>query len=41
MTFIAPLRDDQISAPWIIDGRINGELFTLYVVHSGEVGSAG
>jgi transposase len=31
MTFIAALRHDQISAPWVIDGPINGELFTLYV----------
>jgi transposase len=31
MTFIAALRYDRISAPWIIDGPINGELFTLYV----------
>nr|WP_249168168.1 IS630 family transposase [Bradyrhizobium elkanii] len=31
MTFIAALHHDQISAPWMIDGPINGELFTLYV----------
>ena len=31
MTFIAALRYDQISAPWVIDSPINGELFTLYV----------
>jgi transposase len=31
MTFIAALRHDRISAPWILDGPINGELFTLYV----------
>ncbi len=31
MTFIAALRHDRISAPWIIDSPINGELFTLYV----------
>jgi transposase len=31
MTFIAALRHDRISAPCIIDGPINGELFTLYV----------
>ncbi len=31
MTFIAGLRLDRISAPWIIDGPINGELFTIYV----------
>jgi transposase len=28
MTFIAALRHDRISAPWVIDGPINGELFT-------------
>jgi transposase len=31
MTFIAALRYDRISAPWVMDGPINGELFTLYV----------
>jgi DDE superfamily endonuclease len=31
MTFIAALRYDRISAPWVIDGPISGELFTLYV----------
>ncbi|MCK1636935.1 IS630 family transposase [Bradyrhizobium sp. 157] len=31
LTFIAALRYDRISAPWVIDGPINGELFTLYV----------
>ncbi|GLR87780.1 hypothetical protein GCM10007857_44910 [Bradyrhizobium iriomotense] len=31
MTFIAVLRYDRISGPWIIDGPIKGELFTLYV----------
>jgi hypothetical protein len=31
MTFIAALRYDRISAPWVIDGPITGELFTLYV----------
>jgi transposase len=31
MTFIAALRYDRISAPWVNDGPINGELFTLYV----------
>jgi transposase len=30
MTFIAALRRDRITAPWIIDGPINGELFTIY-----------
>ncbi|MHC2565928.1 transposase [Bradyrhizobium liaoningense] len=28
---LAALRHDRISAPWVIDGPINGELFTLYV----------
>ena len=31
MTFIAALRHDRISAPWVIDGPINGAFFTLYV----------
>ena len=31
LTFIAALRHDRIEAPWVIDGPINGELFTLYV----------
>ena len=31
MTFIAALRHDRISAPWVIDSPVNGELFTLYV----------
>lgn len=31
MTFIAALRHDRIDAPWVIDGPINGELFTAYV----------
>ncbi len=31
LTFIAALRHDRITAPWVIDGPINGELFTLYV----------
>jgi hypothetical protein len=30
MTFIAALCLDRISAPWVIDGPINGELFTIY-----------
>ncbi|MGY3079457.1 transposase [Bradyrhizobium sp. LM6.10] len=30
MTFNAALRDDRISAPWVVAGPINGELFTLY-----------
>lgn len=31
LTFIAALRHDRIDAPWVIDGPINGEIFTLYV----------
>jgi transposase len=31
MTFVAALRHDRISAPWVLDGPINGELFTIYV----------
>jgi transposase len=31
LTFIAALRVDRVEAPWVIDGPINGELFTLYV----------
>ena len=31
MTFIAALRHDRISAPWVIDGPINGESFLRYV----------
>jgi len=31
MTFVAALRHNRICAPWIIDGPINGELFTIYV----------
>jgi transposase len=31
MTFLAALRHDRISAPWVLDGPINGELFTIYV----------
>jgi transposase len=31
LTFIAALRLDRVEAPWVIDGPINGELFTLYV----------
>ena len=30
MTFLAALRHDRISAPWVLDGPINGELFTIY-----------
>jgi transposase len=31
LTFIAALRHDRIDAPWIIDGPINGDVFTTYV----------
>jgi hypothetical protein len=31
MPFVAALRHDQMSAPWVIDGPVNGEVFTLYV----------
>ena len=31
MTFIAALRHDAITAPWVIDGPINGEIFRTYV----------
>jgi putative transposase len=31
MTFLAALRHDRITAPWLIEGSINGETFQLYV----------
>jgi transposase len=31
MTFLAALRHDQVAAPWLIDGPINGERFRLYI----------
>lgn len=31
LTFIAALRHDRIDAPWVIDGPINGNIFTTYV----------
>jgi len=31
MTFIAALRHDAITAPWVIDGPINGAIFKTYV----------
>lgn len=31
MTFLAALRHDAVTAPWLIDGPINGERFRLYV----------
>jgi hypothetical protein len=30
--FVAALRHDAITAPWVIDGPINGEIFRTYVV---------
>jgi DDE superfamily endonuclease len=31
MTFLAALRHDRITAPWLIDGPINGGAFLLYI----------
>lgn len=31
MAFIAAQRHERISTPWVIDGPIIGELFTLYI----------
>ena len=31
MTFVAALRHDRITAPFVLDGPINGEWFTAYV----------
>jgi transposase InsO family protein len=31
MTFIAALRVDRVSAPWVIDGPINATTFLVYV----------
>ena len=31
MTFIAALRHDAITAPWVIDGPINGSILRTYV----------
>jgi len=31
LTFIAALRHDRIDAPFVIDGPINGKMFTAYV----------
>ena len=31
MTFMAALRHDLITAPWFIEGPINGEAFLLYI----------
>jgi transposase len=44
LTFIAALRHDRVDAPFVIDGPINRELFTLYVetvlaptLHEGDI----
>ena len=31
MTFLAALRHDRIDAPWVIDGPINGKVFSAYI----------
>lgn len=31
LTFLAALRHDRVTAPWLLDGPINGECFRLYV----------
>lgn len=31
MTFLAALRHDRIDAPWVYDGPIDGDSFTVYV----------
>ena len=31
LTFLAALRYDRITAPWLIDGPINGESFRIYI----------
>lgn len=31
LTFIAALRHDRVSLPWVIDGPINGAIFRRYV----------
>lgn len=31
MTFMAALRRDRITTPWLIEGPINGETFQLYI----------
>jgi hypothetical protein len=37
MTFLAALRHDRIDAPWVIDGPIDGELFSAYVRQAGLI----
>jgi hypothetical protein len=31
MTFLAALRQDRVTAPWLLDGPMNGESFRVYV----------
>jgi transposase len=31
MTFLAALRQDRVTAPWLIDGPIDGDSFRIYV----------
>ena len=31
VTFIAALRHDGITAPWVIEGPINGGIFRTYI----------
>ena len=31
LTFIGALRHDRVTAPWVVDGPINGEVFRRYV----------
>lgn len=31
MTFLAALRHDRVTAPWLLEGPINGESFLLYI----------
>jgi transposase len=33
MTFLAALRHDRVTAPWLIDGPIDGQSFLQYVEH--------
>ena len=44
MTFLAALRHDRVEAPWLLEGPINGESFSLYVdqvliptLHPGDI----
>jgi transposase len=44
MTFLAALRHDRVTAPWLLEGPINGESFRLYIdkvliptLHRGDI----